>query len=183
VCQLLQALSLRFCVDATRQFIVGESNGGMLVHFLIQSLPGLFAAAAPVFASPLLGYLIGSKYELITNRTQAHRTSILQLHDRSDTVIPWQGGATEDGWLYESVDRSLGVWAAVHGCGMRVPIHTAIDGGAQNTQCWEYQDCRDQKRLVHCKYDGVHGDWPTPQPDCDAFIWAFFHNSTNASSA
>ena len=85
--QLIKTLTV---VDADRIFMVGESNGAMFVHYLLSEFPGRFVAAAPVFGQPLLGYMVGSQYQLLLQKSRAARTSILQLHDRSDTIIPWQ---------------------------------------------------------------------------------------------
>ena len=66
ISQLLSALSVEFpSIDKSRMYAVGESNGGMLVHHLAQSLTGVFAAVVPVFALPLLGYMVGGQYELV----------------------------------------------------------------------------------------------------------------------
>ena len=97
VVQLLNALKPSVCFDEARVFAVGESNGGMLVHYLAQTLPGTFLGVATAFALPLMGYATGPKYELIRSAHAARRTSILSLHDRNDTTIPWQGGNSSDG--------------------------------------------------------------------------------------
>ena len=127
--QVLHLLERDFCVDPARIFLVSESNGGMLVHYLISTFPGRFRAAAPVFGLPLLGYLVGDNYQLLSQQAKAQSTSILQLHDRGDLIIPWQGGAT-DGWLYESLNRSLGVWSALHQCRELVSNPNVFEGGS-----------------------------------------------------
>ena len=85
-----------------------------------------------------------------------------------------QGGASADGWLYESRDRTVGVWGAIHKCrtakGM-VKVTTPQDGGPKNLACWDYQGC--EQRVRRCMYDGGHGDWPD-QPRADELVWAFF---------
>jgi len=179
--QLLASLEQKLCLDAERYFLVGESNGGMLIHSLIQHLPGVFAAAVPAFASPLLGYLVGDQFQLLVQQKHAAKTSILQLHDRSDTTIPWQGGASNDGWIYESRDRALGVWAAVHGCNSSaLPVNNEYTGGPSRLGCWEYPDCM-QGHVMYCMYDGAHGDWPD-QPRADNLVWSFFQNVTAGSA-
>eukprot|EP00931_Biecheleriopsis_adriatica_P086440 TRINITY_DN61115_c0_g1_i1.p1 TRINITY_DN61115_c0_g1~~TRINITY_DN61115_c0_g1_i1.p1 ORF type:complete len:364 (+),score=54.02 TRINITY_DN61115_c0_g1_i1:32-1123(+) len=173
---LLAELERSFCLDSQSYFLVGESNGGMFVHYLIQELPGKFLAAAPVFASPLMGYLVGSQYQLLSQKGLAGRTSMIQLHDRSDTTIPWQGGRSQDGWLYESLDRSVGVWAALHGCSLKAQrAPSTFDGGPANLQCLEHGNCTSQGRVMFCIYDGNHGDWPD-QPRADDLIWSFFES-------
>jgi len=93
--QVVKDLEAALCIDTKRIFLVGESNGGMLVHYLIQRFPGRFRAAVPTFALPLIGYLVGPQYELLQQRALASHTSILQLHDRGDVTIPWTGGKSQ----------------------------------------------------------------------------------------
>ena len=35
-----EAVSAVLCIDHSRVYVTGESNGGMLAHYLVQSLPG-----------------------------------------------------------------------------------------------------------------------------------------------
>ena len=35
-----EAMSAVLCIDHSRVYVTGESNGGMLAHYLVQSLPG-----------------------------------------------------------------------------------------------------------------------------------------------
>ena len=164
--------------NQTRQiFLVGESNGGMFIHYLIQSFPGRFLAAAPTFGSPLLGYLVGNKYQLLASKELASKTSILQLHDRSDIVIPWQGGSSQAGWLYESMNRSMGVWSVIHGCDGSEPVenHNPFVGGSTNVRCYNYEGCPTDKYVGFCMYDGEHGDWPD-QPRGADIVASFFLN-------
>ena len=158
-------------------FLVGESNGGMFIHHLIQEFPGRFLAAAPAFGLPLLGYMVGSQYQLVANRELSSKTSILQLHDRSDTVIPWQGGKSAAGWLYESLNRSLGVWSSIHGCQVGngpVDNNSSFNGGPTNVRCRSFEGCEGQHSFVGwCMYDGNHGEWPE-QPRGDNLVANFF---------
>ena len=86
------------CADIA--LLIYPLAAAMLIHFLSQVLPGSFAAIVPVFGLPLLGYLLGPRSELLARRAEAVRTThVLQLHDLTDTVIPWQGGRSADGWL------------------------------------------------------------------------------------
>jgi poly(3-hydroxybutyrate) depolymerase len=182
---LVELLASSFRLDSTRYFVVGESNGGMLVHYLLSKLPGMFRAAAPTFGLPLAGYLVGPEYQLVTQRGLASTSSVLQLHDRSDTVIPWQGGESSDGWLYESRDRTMGVWAAIHNCSLRpVGEATPFDGGPSSLACWKYPGCAATSNelpsaavIKYCMYDGGHGDWPD-QPRADDLVWSFFHSAS-----
>ena len=81
--------------------------------------------------------------------TQLGEVPILQLHDRSDLTIPWEGGMTRDGWIYEAEATVLATWARVHGCtsngpspfGKGAEIATPFDGGAAHMSCHGYKTC------------------------------------------
>lgn len=160
-------------MNTSAYFLVGESNGGMLMHYLMQERPGKFLGAAPAFALPLLGYLDGSKFQLVTQSVLASRTSMLSLFPRSDTVIPWSGGRDAEGWLYEDRDKTLGLWAALHGCNLVATyMKSPYEGGQKHLECFDYANCKSGGQISYCMYDGVHADWPD-QPDADTMIWTF----------
>merc|ERR1711971_563924 len=95
---IVDKVSKEFCIDLGRIYAQGESNGGMLVHALVQELPHLFAAVAPWYGTPLIGYA----WHVLGNEALA-RTALLALHGRSDVTVPADGGVSEDGWLYISL--------------------------------------------------------------------------------
>ena len=171
---VIDELDAEFGVDRSRLFAFGGSNGGMAVHHLVAArLPGLFLGAAPVFGLPLMGYAAGGPGMPLLRSPNASRTSILQLHDRSDAVIPWKGGVDGDGWIYETGTVALATWAAIKGCAATsTPQNTTLSGGADHAACYAFEGC-DAGVLRYCLYDGTHGVWP-PQPAADALIWAFF---------
>lgn len=82
---LLLALSTDLCIDLGAIFATGQSNGGMLVHYLYAQLPSTFAAFVPVYGLPLIGF------DSVPPGMAASR-SIMSLHGRSDDVIPANGG-------------------------------------------------------------------------------------------
>ena len=122
--------------------------------------------------------------------TQLGEVPILQLHDRSDLTIPWEGGMTRDGWIYEAEATVLATWARVHGCtsngpspfGKGAEIATPFDGGAAHMSCHGYKTCGRGKKegrngshagggkggrkggravqVGQCFFDGAHGSWP-----------------------
>lgn len=149
---LLATLGNEFCIDLDSLFASGASNGGMLIHWLATKLPSTFAALMPVFGLPLKGFTD------VPNALLG--TAILALHDRSDTVIPVDGGETADGWIYESTDTMYGEWASVHGCNLKPhAIVTPYDGGNKHIACKEYTGCKNNKRIIRCLYDGTHGSY------------------------
>ena len=118
---------------------------------------------------------VGSRYELMARRAEAAgTTALLSLHGTADTTIPPQGGESSDGWLYETLDRSVGVWASgVHGCATE-PEATSPHPAVPGLDCVAYSKCSSRStKITTCRYDGTHGNWPT-QPQTDDFVWEFF---------
>ena len=149
---VISKVSEELCVDSTRIYLAGGSNGGMMVHYLYSKFPEKFAAVAPIYGLPLKGH-IDVPDELV-------ETSIFHMHDRSDTVIPEAGGFA-GGWEYESADDVLKQWAELHGCEEETAKKmTPFDGGEYNVECVEHKKCKSKKEVVKCLYDGHHGDWP-----------------------
>ncbi|CAJ1423764.1 unnamed protein product [Effrenium voratum] len=101
---VIQAINSVLCIDQSRIYVTGESNGGMMAHYLVQSLPGTFAAVAPWYGLPLLGYGLGAEFELVRDTKNCRQTAMLQLHGRQDDIMPPGGGVSGGflpGWIYE----------------------------------------------------------------------------------
>mmetsp|Transcript_27386 Transcript_27386/g.80220 ORF Transcript_27386/g.80220 Transcript_27386/m.80220 type:complete len:335 (+) Transcript_27386:1-1005(+) len=178
VLEMIRVLQDEFCLARSRIVAAGESNGAMFLHELTDTYPHLFRAVVPVFGLPLLGYSTGLHFNLLAS-AGARRPWVMQLHDRNDTTIPWQGGASAAGWLYEPLARTLGKWAAVHGCAeAAVPdpsrrVNGSAPDPATHMRCYSHPNCTDGAQVAHCMYDGEHGDWPT-QPNADTLVVQFF---------
>lgn len=66
-----------------------------MTHWLYANMPTTFAAWVPIYGLPLTGFA--------TVPTSVAPSSIMALHDRSDTVIPASGGWA-GGWNYSNSD-------------------------------------------------------------------------------
>lgn len=158
---IIEAVSLVLCIDHSRVYVTGESNGGMLAHYLVQSLPGTFAAVAPWFGLPLLGYGLGAQFELVRDTKDCRQTAMLQLHGRDDDVMPSAGGVAGNKWIYEPLNKVQQGWAAVHDCDTTASTtKTYWDGGTTNFSCLEYKGCSSGRRIMRCFYDWGHMDLP-----------------------
>jgi len=181
---VIERIAHDFCIDLDRVYAHGESNGAMLVQHLVRELPATFAGVSTWFGTPLVGYLLGSRLQLVAEQLPLSRTAILALHGRNDTTIPPQGGVTESGWIYEPLAQSTGVWAAVHHCNDRVThVATRWDGGPKNFQCSEFRRCSTGRRIMQCMYDGVHGDWPSGFDGDQITLWFLFQSTRSSPLA
>mmetsp|Transcript_51135 Transcript_51135/g.95803 ORF Transcript_51135/g.95803 Transcript_51135/m.95803 type:complete len:403 (-) Transcript_51135:208-1416(-) len=175
VYSIIEAVSSVLCIDHTRVYLMGESNGGMLAHYLVQSLPGTFAAVVPWYGLPLLGYGLGAEFELVRDRTDCRQTAMLQLHGRQDDIMPIAGGVSggfQPGWIYEPLNKVQQGWAAVHDCDtVASSTHTYWDGGEANFECFDYKGCTSGRRIMRCLYDGGHGARPGGGAADQITIW------------
>ena len=146
---VLAELGGDLCFDLDAVFASGFSNGGILSHYLAAANPNQWKGVLPVCGSPLRGYLDVS--------FALKGTSFLQLNGRSDNVIPYEGGISQDGWFYESMDDVAFAWGEVNGCSedSRTFV-TPYDGGSINLVCLEHPNCLNDVRVVRCLFDGKH---------------------------
>jgi len=164
--QMIGALAKDYNIDHQSIFATGCSNGGMFTHYLASREPHLFRAVMPIYGLPLAGRLHVPP--------ALRNVPILQMHDRSDTTIPWQGGMSADGWVYEAMSTAMSTWARVHGCLSSTHLRgvaTPFDGGNKNFVCQEYKRCTG--RVISCFYDGTHGSWPA-SGQIEGIAWWFF---------
>jgi polyhydroxybutyrate depolymerase len=84
---VVTALEARFCVDPTRVFATGKSNGAFFVNALACYRPGLLRGIAPVAGGGPQG-----------NCTRAVAATV--IHGSADTVVPIDSGRqSRDYWL------------------------------------------------------------------------------------
>ncbi len=95
----------RLPVDATRIFLVGHSNGAMLVHRLVGELDLPIAAAASV-----AGTAGGRPYPWCDVRLPARPNRpipFVMVHGDQDRIVPFRGGRPENRLLSRRVDLSF----------------------------------------------------------------------------
>eukprot|EP00413_Alexandrium_margalefii_P011630 CAMPEP_0204524900 /NCGR_PEP_ID=MMETSP0661-20131031/7621_1 /ASSEMBLY_ACC=CAM_ASM_000606 /TAXON_ID=109239 /ORGANISM="Alexandrium margalefi, Strain AMGDE01CS-322" /LENGTH=375 /DNA_ID=CAMNT_0051530675 /DNA_START=56 /DNA_END=1183 /DNA_ORIENTATION=+ len=169
---ILAKLSQELCIDLNRVYLHGESNGGMMMTHLVREMPEAFAGVSPWFGTPMLGFLLGPQMQMVTKQADFSKIALLTLHARSDVTIPPGGGVSEDGWIFEAESSVRRLWAAIHGC-QQVHMHipTKWDGGDLAFRCHEHTACRTGRRVIGCRYNGEHGDWPNSNHGDQITLW------------
>jgi len=121
--KLIQRLKNKFCINTNRVYASGESNGGMMVWYLLGRYPNMFNAASPVYGNSLVNETkISEKFKSI---------DLLLLYDRTDLTVP-QDGVSEDGWIYDSMNTILEQIAREQECAKEMGLRgykTPYDGG------------------------------------------------------
>jgi polyhydroxybutyrate depolymerase len=164
---LLDTLESKLCVDASRVFATGMSNGGFLSHSLGCELSDRIAAIAPVAG------VIG-----ITTCNPSRPVPVIEFHGMEDPIVPYDGDPAIG---YPSVADTIAGWVQRDGC-QGMPMTTYDNGDAT---CVTYSQCSAGAEVTLCTIsDGGH-TWPggTPFPllgntsmDISATdaMWTFF---------
>ncbi|MGP4018263.1 alpha/beta hydrolase family esterase [Saccharopolyspora sp. 5N708] len=149
---LLNELQRDFCVDPTRIYAAGKSNGGGFTGVLACQLSGRIAAFAPVSGA---FYPEGGACE------PRRSAPILNFHGTADTTIPYDGNPEKG--LPPLPDWMSG-WADRNGCADR-PVVRDEDNGVQVSR---WLGCDRGGDVVHYRIDGLGHDWPSTQPNPDS---------------
>lgn len=157
---LLEYMRDNFCIDNTRIYATGKSNGGGFVGTLACAPQGAdFAAFAPVSGA---FYTDANGTDCTPARSPL---PILEFHGADDTTIPYAGGRGAGGQL-PSIPTWLSRWAVRDGCSAP-PTNTTVDeyGGVVHHTSY---NCRGYKGIVQgYKIDGLAHVWPSTESNPD----------------
>jgi len=148
---LYDTLESQLCIDTTREFAAGESNGGIMTYQLGVDLDSRLAAIAPQFGSFARGF----------NMVPTVGVPVIDLHGTKDTTVPGNVSLSGDGYYYTTTDEifngnkySKG-WKSANGCtGKSSHYRTSYDG-VQKLWCVLEGDCSGGD-VVRCSYNGGH---------------------------
>jgi polyhydroxybutyrate depolymerase len=155
---MLGATQRTLCIDPTRIYATGISNGAMFSTVLACALPGRLAAIAPV--SGVNGAPVC--------RAGTPRVSVLAFHSTADPLVPYLGGdyfsgaeASHEAALQaQPVDAAVGRWAAFDGCGAPAST-TAV---ADDVQRITYPNCPPNGTVELYRVIGGGHTWPGAIP-------------------
>lgn len=160
---LLDRLETDFCVDTTRIYAVGYSNGGFLASRLACALGGRLAAIVPVAGLSMPAEPCGGA------------VAVLAIHGTADEVVPFNGGAVRTVYRYAGVRAVLAGWSLLNGCGGAPSIQRLSPRAVREEQ----HGCRRPVSLVSLA--GRGHEWPV---DADfkvaETIWAFLKDQHSA---
>jgi polyhydroxybutyrate depolymerase len=179
---LLDRVEADLCIDRTRIYAMGFSNGGMFVSTLACRLNDRIAAVAPVGGVHLLPDCAGRPVPIIVT----HGTSDPVVpFDETDVGVPLDatglfeetaGGSAQLRMLERARERPVTSWveswAQHNGCSLEAPEVTTI--GDQRT---EYTECDSGGDVVLQAIQGGGHEWPTsPTLDATSRALAFFQD-------
>ncbi len=166
VAALLTDLETTLCIDTTRIFAAGASNGGMFTWSLGQdpTLAPRFRAIASLIGLPHRGYLDGPG--------TLHLPALVITGTEDATVPPgaWENPAvttSTDGTAYDYTGATAvtQAWSTAHGCGISTPAQP-VDFGGRRHDCRSYCSADgDLPPVLDCRMDTGHNGhmrrtWP-----------------------
>jgi len=139
---LIDEATAKLCVDDTRVYATGLSNGGFLAHRLGCELADKIAAFSAV--AGVLG---------IDGCSPSRPIPVFHVHGTSDRVIPYTGGGINGS---KSVADTIAFWKTHNGC-TTGPTPGFAQGDAS---CVGYTGCTDGADVTLCTIDGGGHQWP-----------------------
>jgi polyhydroxybutyrate depolymerase len=165
VSNVLTKLQEDFCIDPSRIYATGFSNGGGMSGFLACKLAGRIAAFVPVS---------GNYYALPDGCNPARAAPILEIHGTADSIVPYEGipAIQSPLWPLPSIPQWLQDWATRDGCtqGPLVFLQTANVTGEH----WIH--CKGNATVVHYRMEGEGHSLPATIGGIatDVLMWNFF---------
>jgi poly(3-hydroxybutyrate) depolymerase len=148
---LYDTLEEQLCIDTTREYAAGESNGGMMCYQLGVDLASRLAAIAPQFGSFHRGFAMAPTEGL----------PVIDLHGRSDTTVPGNVSLSADGYYYTPTSEifdggkySTG-WKKANGCTGSASHYATSYDNVKKLWCSLEGKCSGGD-VVRCAYDGGH---------------------------
>jgi poly(3-hydroxybutyrate) depolymerase len=173
---LYDTLESQLCLDTTREYAAGESNGGMMTYQLGVDLASRLAAIAPQFGSFHRGFAMAPLVGV----------PVIDTHGTKDTTVPGNVSLSGDGYYYTTTDEifnggkySTG-WKKANGCSGSSSTYTTAYDGIQKLHCALEGNCTGGD-VVRCVYNGGHNWFNNGGPDNGGLVTDFLLKWKKAS--
>ncbi|MFW2387879.1 MAG: alpha/beta hydrolase family esterase [Polyangiales bacterium] len=141
---MIDDIGARGCIDESRVYATGMSNGGFFSHRLACEAADVIAAVAPVAG------VLGIEEEACA---PSRPIPIIHLHGTGDTLVPYEGGGLANSL---SVEDSTEGWLDRNGCtGERDVSYEEGDA-----TCVTYAKCQGDASVTVCTIEGGGHCWP-----------------------
>lgn len=174
--EVLDRLATYYCVDQSRVYSAGVSNGAGMSALLACRAPDRFAAIG-------MDALV-----LLPHRCASPTPAVLGMMGNADLVVPIQGGRVNccGGWPIAPASETMARWAAQAGC----------DGDGREKEIADHVDrttwdgCLGGVEVQYYVIDGGGHTWPgapdthllgptNQEIDASKVMWDFFERFTN----
>ncbi len=140
---LLDEVASTLCIDRSRVYATGMSNGGFMSHRLACEAADIITAVGPV-AGPL-----GLPPE---DCQPARPIPVIHFHGTADLVVPYPGNLTG----FPPVEESLQGWADRNGCDPESSVTLEMD----DVSCQSWDGCDGDATVTLCALAGAGHCWP-----------------------
>jgi len=168
---LLIALNERICIDQTRTYATGFSQGAAMANAVGCSRPDRFAAIAPV---------AGVYAPMWREICAGEPVPVIGIHGVQDPVVPYEGGFDAGGRPIIGAEIWAAQWAEMNGCAPGPEAQAPI-GDVQPlfwTTCSAAVEFYRVTEAGHSWPGGVHDDpemgGSTEAVSANELIWSFF---------
>jgi polyhydroxybutyrate depolymerase len=163
ISDLLDHMEDAFCVDPTRVYATGISNGGSFTARIGCQLSTRFTAIAPVAGG----------YKAIPDCDAQRPVSVLEIHGTEDHAVPYHGVPPD---YRGAVRRYLGEWVRIDACSAKPAAHHIAKRPPTILRVWS--GCRNGTLVAHIERYGRGHEWPggfgAPGMSAARAVWAFF---------
>jgi polyhydroxybutyrate depolymerase len=150
---ILDSLNVDLCVDKTRVYAVGYSNGGGFASLLSCTLSDRFAAYAVV---------AGAMYAPASQCKPSEPTPLISIHGDNDPVVPYEGSLKRQ---LPSIDTWSATRADLNGCKKPFTVNSLA---TETVTIWN--DCKDNATVENIRLIGGGHAWG---PGTNQILWQF----------
>lgn len=168
--QLYDYMEENFCIDTTREYHSGFSNGGMFTYQAGASMSSRLAAIAPVAGSFHNGF----------NQAPTSKVPLLDIHGVNDKTVPANSTTSADGWHYTPINSGIVPnWVKANGCSSPVASPYTGSLGISASDASKYQlGCVDWGcDVVSCAWSGSHQYFGSASLNGN-LVWSFLSQFT-----
>jgi len=173
---LYNTLESQLCIDTTREYAAGESNGGIMTYQLGVDLSHRLAAIAPQFGSFMRGF----------NMAPDNGVPVIDIHGFHDTTVPANVSLSSEGYYYTPTAEifggnkySLG-WKVSNNCSGPDSHYKTRYDGVKELYCVSEGSCKGGD-VVRCGWNGGHNWFANDASDNGGLVTDFLKQWTKPS--
>ena len=128
----------KWCVDPTRIYLTGFSQGAQTVQSLAWRMSDVITAVAPHSGFAANGY----------SKAPKSKMSFVQIWSENDRTVDGNERASDDGMIYDSAAETLTTWASAQQCDPKTTPYLTKFDGEKAWKCVEHLNCKTSSLLL-----------------------------------
>jgi len=156
--QLIEQIENDFCIDTTKRYVIGFSNGGMMTQRLACDRADIFAAAVPMHGQLHIG-------DYCMPPSDVKKMPIMNIWGTNDQILPGMSVVSRSGWYFLPVMAVQDAFSIHNNCTRingQEEYPTASDDllpGGRTWNCTGFVEGCEDAQVVQCAQTWGH-DWP-----------------------